>query len=166
MQKRTKIIFAGVLLLASGFYAATEQGTLETQSATRPSEPGFRPDRDPAEPLRVHSRTWELVGPEADRPENAWLNAPEQRRAREIAALSIENPVEFRKRFPKSAQEQVREDAERDAMTYPREYEPIIQAQKTPEQLQDEAWSLDTVLNPLKYQEVNNQPNQESTIPQ
>jgi hypothetical protein len=165
MQKKTKLIIGGALLFVSGFYAITQQTTPGDERAFRPSEPDFVPDSDLAEPLRVDRATWEVTGAEARRPENAWLNTRDQRDARKIAALSIENPVEFRKRFPKSAAEELQEQAHLDAMSYPREHEPIIQAQKTPEQLQDEAWSQDTIVNPLKYQNTRLQPNQGSATP-
>ena len=174
MQKKTKLIIGGALLFVSGYYAVTQQTTpdagrpsdaeraSDVERARRPSEPGFVPDRDLVEPLKVDRTTWEVIGAEARKPENAWLNTREQKSARKNAALSIENPMEFRKRFPKSAEEELQEQGHRDAMTDPREYEPIIQAQKTPEQLQDEAWSQDTIVNPLKYQD---QANQESPTP-
>jgi hypothetical protein len=165
MQKKTKLIIGGALLFVSGYYAITQQATPDAERAFKLSEPGFVPDSDLVEPLRVDRTTWEVIGAEARRSENARLNTRDQKSARKNAALSIEDPVEFRKRFPKSDEEQLQEQDHRDAMTDPREYEPIIQAQKTPEQLQDEAWSQDTIVNPLKYQDTGPQPNQDGTTP-
>jgi hypothetical protein len=177
LHKKTKLIIGGALLFVSGYYAVTQQTTpdagrpsdaeraSDVERAFKLSEPGFVPDSDLVEPLRVDRTTWEVIGAEARRSENARLNTRDQKSARKNAALSIEDPVEFRKRFPKSDEEQLQEQDHRDAMTDPREYEPIIQAQKTPEQLQDEAWSQDTIVNPLKYQDTGPQPNEDGTTP-
>ena len=165
MQTRTKLILGAALLLVSSFYAITQHANPKEERPSRPSEPGFVPESDLVEPLRVDRTTWEVIGAEAHKPENAWLNTREQKSARKLAALSIEDPKEFRKRSPKSDEDDLQERAHLDAMTHPREYEPIIQAQKTPEQLQDEAWSQDTIVNPLKYQDTDPQPDEEGTTP-
>ena len=143
-------------LLGLGILLAVTQ-LVQAQQAADPAAPVAATDSGPPlalEPvpfLHVDPTTWLIVGPEADLPENAWLNMPDQIEARRLAALELTDPPEFYRQFPRTPEEEQALVDSMDRILNPEKYVAWLDAQKTPEQRQYEADAQFAILHPLEY---------------
>src|SRR5437867_164380 len=109
MQKKHKVIIGAALLLASGFYAITQQAIDPSASPGTADLPSV--DQSILHPLIIDQNTYAIIGPDPDRSKYDELNTPEQIHARWLTYLPVLHPSEYQKTVPLTA-EQFQQQAE------------------------------------------------------
>lgn len=98
----------------------------------------------------VDDTTKEVIGSNRGhtREQLASLNTPEQIFLRQKSALSLRNPAEYERLFPKSPAELARQIEAVYAITHPAENAARVQKLKTPEQIAKEQEAIAEIRNP------------------
>lgn len=146
MKTNRGVIIGVAAAFACVFYALTQQGKSQTPS---PSAVGA-PEDPPMVLFYVDDKTKEVVGSNRGHTKDqlASLNTPEQISLRKKSALSLLNPAEYERQFPKTVAQIAQEIEAAYAITHPADNFARAQRSKTPEQVKQEQEAISQFLNP------------------
>jgi hypothetical protein len=92
--------------------------------------------------------TWEVIGPNRDKNAYVHLNTPELIEQRKLSALRMDDPEQYNRLFPKSAEQIALEEKVAFSMLNPVAYQATVS--KTPEQITTEGEALWVIMNPAE----------------
>lgn len=148
MKTKLRLVLAGSITLIGAAVALTQQS--HSQSATGIANRSPKAKAPPMNLFYVDDKTKEVVGSNRghSKKELASLNTPEQIFLRKKSAMSLLNPAEYERQFPKSNAELAVELEAAYAITQPAENFARVRRSKTPDQIAKEDQAILEILNP------------------